>query len=70
MKISLAMPSCPCPVCNAPTPRHLDAPSSYARVDYYRCGRCGHVWTTEKADPQKIRHVTEPPATDDDEDRT
>jgi uncharacterized Zn finger protein len=28
--------------------RHLAASSQNARVDYYRCDRCGHVWSIDK----------------------
>jgi hypothetical protein len=36
--------------------RHLAASSEYALVDYYRCDRCGHVWTLDKKG--KSRNVT------------
>jgi hypothetical protein len=36
----------------------LQYPSEFAQVNYYRCDRCGHVWTTSKDDPAKITHVT------------
>jgi uncharacterized Zn finger protein len=36
--------------------RHLAASSQNARVDYYRCDRCGHVWTVDKEG--KSRDVT------------
>ena len=29
------------------------------KVDYYRCGDCGHVWTTEKGTLSVIGHVTQ-----------
>lgn len=55
------MPTHPCPCCEYDTPRKLDAPSEYARVDYYRCGQCGHVWITDKDDSTRIQHITELP---------
>jgi hypothetical protein len=30
-----------------------------ARVDYYRCDACTHVWTTEKDGTAVVSHVTE-----------
>jgi hypothetical protein len=44
-----------CPKCLQPG-RHLAATSANATVDYYRCDRCGHVWTIDKAG--KSRDVT------------
>ena len=43
------------------TLRKLDAPSEYATVKYYRCGQCGHVWTTAKGDSGKVTHITDLP---------
>jgi hypothetical protein len=51
----------PCPVCDAPAPRRLEAPSQDASVTYYRCPECGHVWAADKNDSGKIRHITEIP---------
>jgi uncharacterized Zn finger protein len=36
-----------CPKCTHHG-RHLAASSQNALVDYYRCDRCGHVWTIDK----------------------
>ena len=45
---------CPCPRCNS-LGRWLEASSDSARVDYYRCPVCEHVWTTpkDKCDPTR-----------------
>jgi hypothetical protein len=29
-----------------------------ALVNYYRCGDCGHVWTTDKKTHEVVSHVT------------
>lgn len=34
-----------------------------ARVDYYRCEACRHVWTTAKDNTDVLTHVTEPTPT-------
>ncbi len=48
-----------CDVCNAREARLLHAVSLYCQVDYYRCDRCGHVWTVPKwGDRKKRRAVT------------
>jgi len=52
------MPTLRCPSCSTETPRLLGAPSQYARVNYYRCQHCGHVWTTDKNDSNIVTHVT------------
>ena len=39
------------------TPRSLEA-SDFAEVNYYRCGTCAHVWTTDKRTNQILSHVT------------
>jgi uncharacterized Zn finger protein len=44
-----------CPKCTQHG-RHLAASSQHALVDYYRCDRCGHVWTVDKTG--KSRDVT------------
>jgi hypothetical protein len=28
------------------------------QVNYYRCDKCGHVWTTKKDDSDPHTHVT------------
>ncbi len=55
------MPPSNCPSCRSHTLRKLDAPSEHAAVNYYRCAKCGRVWTTAKADSGKITHITELP---------
>ena len=52
------MPVLSCPNCGEPTPRELEA-SQFAVVNYYRCGNCGHVWTTDKQTNQIVSHITE-----------
>jgi hypothetical protein len=52
------MPIRPCPSCDKPTPRLLDAPTQFAEVNYYRCDHCGHVWTTDKLTGNLLHHVT------------
>jgi len=51
------MPVLSCPNCQEMTPRQLDG-SDTARVNYYRCGACGHVWTTDKRTHEILTHVT------------
>ena len=46
-----AMPTLPCPTCHHPTPRTVDAPTTIALVNYYRCDLCGAVWNVPKSDP-------------------
>ena len=55
------MPPASCPVCHALTLRKLDAATEFATVNYYRCAKCGHLWTTDKKDSGKITHITELP---------
>ena len=58
---AIAMPIRPCPDCYTPAARILENASQQAFVWYYRCERCGHVWTESKNDaegPQKP--VTDP----------
>ncbi len=47
-----------CPKCAAPGQR-VGYVSRYAMVDYYRCRRCGEVWTVPKptggGDPPRRR---------------
>jgi hypothetical protein len=50
-----------CPDCYAPGHFHLDSISRTARVDYYRCNKCGHVWQVPKnGEPGTAGAVTEP----------
>jgi uncharacterized Zn finger protein len=42
------VPIQPCPICGRETPRFLEHPSKEAWVNYYRCDKCGHVWTMPK----------------------
>lgn len=48
-----------CPKCTHHG-RHLAASSQNARVDYYRCDRCGHVWAIDHTG--KSKDVTIPVA--------
>ena len=50
------MPHRVCPKCQHDG-RLLEATSQSARVDYYRCDECGHVWSHLKGQPDS-------PATD------
>jgi len=52
------MPTLSCPNCGTPTPRQLDAPSEWASVKYYRCDKCGHVWTVSRDGKEVVEHVT------------
>ena len=55
------MPIRPCPECHTETPRVLDGESRDAYVRYYRCEKCGHVWSIAKSNPDgPIHHVTTP----------
>jgi hypothetical protein len=47
----------PCPKCQQVLAQ-LMALSHHAYVDYYCCGGCGHVWTTEKGTSTVVKHVT------------
>ena len=49
------MASNSCPACQTFTSPVL---LRDARVDYYRCDQCGHVWTTTKDGTATVRHVT------------
>lgn len=51
------MPVLSCPNCGEMTPRELEA-SGFAAVNYYRCGHCAHVWTTDKQTHAILTHVT------------
>ena len=44
------MPNRSCAVCHVEG-RLLDATSKDAVVDYFRCDRCGRIWTHQKGDP-------------------
>jgi hypothetical protein len=52
------MPDQECPNCHATVARELKPPSDFAHVNYYRCERCGHVWTTTKDGARIVHHVT------------
>ena len=47
------MPERLCPKCNQ-SARLLTDVSAYAHVNYFRCDRCGHVWSQGKDDPNAI----------------
>ena len=50
----------PCAECQSLAIRWLDGPSKDAYVNYYRCDKCGHVWTLPKGEsavaPTAITH--------------
>jgi len=48
-----------CPRCEHPGPRRIPINSLSVRVDYNRCGDCGHVWTTNRQTGELIEHVTD-----------
>lgn len=54
------MPYRLCPNCRV-RGRLLEQTSKDALVEYYRCDKCGHVWTHDKRDPERIEHITELP---------
>ena len=47
-----------CPACDLAKTLFLEGPSTDAHVYYFRCPRCGHVWTTDRDNAGFIRHVT------------
>jgi hypothetical protein len=49
----------PCPECGALVLAPLSSSMPFARVDYYRCAACTHVWTTAKGSTVLLTHVTE-----------
>jgi len=52
---SEAMSSYPCPHCRQLDGRLLQAGfNDVASVHYYRCDRCGHVWTIPKNQPDAV----------------
>ena len=51
------MPIRPCPKCPQATPKHLEASSKDAEVNYYRCSECGHVWHVPKDSPTATPHA-------------
>jgi|KBSMisStandDraft_5_1062788.scaffolds.fasta_scaffold365021_1 hypothetical protein len=56
----MASTHCPaCPSQNSPKPLpHL---TEHARVNYYRCLDCHHIWTTTKDGQTLVRHITRLP---------
>jgi len=59
------MPIESCPACEHPTPpRNLEEASKDATVNYYRCGKCGHIWTVSKDGRGTVHHVTPLPHTE------
>ena len=48
-----------CPLCQAEG-RFLAGASQHADVNFYRCDKCEHVWSTPKDADGPIRHVTPP----------
>ena len=55
------MPIQPCPECRTLAARLLEAVSNDAHVNYYRCEKCGHVFTLPKGEvgavPTAITHT-------------
>jgi hypothetical protein len=47
-----------CPACGQSVSGPLSNSSRDAVVDYYRCDRCAHVWTTTKDGLSIVKHVT------------
>jgi hypothetical protein len=47
-----------CPACDGASGRLLPFPSELSCADYYRCSKCGHVWTVNKERPDLIHNVT------------
>lgn len=65
------MPSLPCPACDTLSPpAFLEATSKDAIVKFYRCGACGHVWTTTPDGSVILRHITPLKKAADDEPQT
>ena len=55
------MPTRPCPDCGQPAPRHLPDTSAKSVANFYRCDKCGHVFSVSKDNPDApSRHVTPP----------
>ena len=52
------MTSSCCPSCLSPQPTLLAVLSKDARVNYYRCSNCGHVWTIDRETGNVLHHVT------------
>ena len=50
-----------CVKCAHKTAHLLPTLSEMARVDYYRCRDCGHVWTTVKGTKDLLEHISLPP---------
>ena len=56
--IAHSMPTLHCPWCARPAPKPMEEASDEAMVNFYKCGACGHAWTTSKIDPSVMRHLT------------
>jgi len=60
MLLLFSMPQLLCPVCRIEGTL-LEHSSQDAVVDYFRCSRCGRIWTHRKGDPNSLaKDVTEP----------
>lgn len=46
-----------CPKC-LKAGRYLVETSKGAKVDYYRCDHCGHVWCLDPKQPRSVRDIT------------
>ena len=63
------MPQRLCLICRIEG-RLLENTSQNVFVLYYRCDRCGHIWTHEKANPDAPpKDITIKPATRDEQSR-
>ena len=56
----LAMPHRLCPLCHQPG-RLLESASDGARVEYYRCDACYHVWSHDQSDPDSAPEAVTTP---------
>ena len=46
-----------CPECGHGSTYWIQGVSQFARVDYFRCVECAHVWHTPKNDPAAVPTV-------------
>ncbi len=47
-----------CPLCDHAGSDRLDMGALATAVDYWRCPRCHHTWTTERATREFAGHLT------------
>jgi hypothetical protein len=48
----------PCPSCGDTKPTMLDYSTKISTVNYYRCEKCKHVWTTDRETGKVATHIT------------